>query len=188
MEHMGSVTLWLGRLQGGDSVAADGLWERYFRRLQALARAKLPAALRGSGSEEDVALDAFASLWRGVLDGRFPELASRDHLWRLLVVITIRKVYRLIRTELRERATAQPEWELEQVLDREPDPEMAAQAADECRRLMAALGDAQLETVAWLRMEGQTVPEIAAKLACSPRTVDRKLALIQTIWAGEVEQ
>jgi DNA-directed RNA polymerase specialized sigma24 family protein len=187
MENRGSVTLWLGRLQAGDSAAADGLWERYFCRLQALARAKLPTALRRNGSEEDVALDAFASLWRGVEDGRFPELASRDHLWRLLVVITLRKVYRLARTELRERAAPAPEWELEQVLAREPDPEVAAMAADECRRLMAALGDAQLEAVAWQRMEGLTVPEIAAKLACSPRTVDRKLALIQTIWAGEIE-
>src|SRR5262249_2036139 len=131
MEPMGSITLWLGRLQGGDSAAADGLWERYFGRLQALARTKLPAALRHGGREEDVALDAFVSLWRGVGDGRFSELASRDHLWRLLVVITIRKVYRLMRTERRERAAPSPEWELEQVLARDPDPEMAAQTADE---------------------------------------------------------
>ena len=32
-----------------------------------------------------------------------------------------------------------------------------------------------------------TVPEIAAQLGCSPRTVDRKLALIQTLWSEEIE-
>ena len=52
---------------------------------------------------------------------------------------------------------------------------------------MTMLGDAQLEAVARLRLEGLTVPEIAARLACSPRTVDRKLVLIQTTWAAEVE-
>ena len=174
MENPGSVTVWLGRLQGGDPAAADGLWERYFRRLQGLARVRLPAVLRRTGSEEDVALDAFASLWRGVEGGRFSELASRDHLWRLLVVITLRKVYRLVRTELREQAAV--ERELDQVLAEDPGPEVVAQAADECRRLMAMLGDTQLETVARLRLDGRTVAEIAAELGCSPRTVDRKVA------------
>ena len=186
MENAGSVTVWLGQLRGGDPAAADELWERYFRRLQGLARMKLPIALRRAGCEEDVALDAFASLWRGVGGGGFAELASREHLWRLLVVITVRKAARLVRTELRERAGPGADGELEQVLARDPTPEIAAQAADECRRLMAALADAQLETVARLRLEGLTVPEIAARLACSPRTIDRKLALVQTVWAGEL--
>jgi DNA-directed RNA polymerase specialized sigma24 family protein len=186
MQNAGSVTAWLGRLQDGDPAGADGLWEHYFRRLQALARAKLPAALRRSGEDEAVALDAFASLWRGVDAGRFPELAGRDQLWRLLVVITIRKAGRAARTELRQQALQVADGELEQALAREPGPEFAAQAAEECQRLMAALDDAGLEAVARLRMEGATVPEIAARLGCSPRTVDRKLALIQAIWAKEL--
>jgi DNA-directed RNA polymerase specialized sigma24 family protein len=187
MADAGSVTIWLGRLRGGDPEAADRLWERYFRRLQGLARLKLPAALRQNGSDEDVALAAFASLWRGTEAGRFPELASREHLWRLLVVITARKAYRAARTEGRERAAPAPEWELEAVLARDPEPGFEAQAAEECQRLMALLGDAQLEAVARWRMDGLTVPEIATRLDCSPRTVNRKLQLIQALWAGEVE-
>jgi DNA-directed RNA polymerase specialized sigma24 family protein len=187
MADAGSVTGWLGELRGGDPAAVDLLWERYFRRLQGLARLKLPAALRRTGSEEDVALDAFASLWRGAQKGRFPELASRDHLWRLLVVITSRKVYRLMRAEGRERSAPADGCVLEQVLTREPEPGFAAQAADECRRLMAILGDARLEAIARWRMEGLTPREIAARIECSPRTVERKLELIQTLWAGEIE-
>lgn len=186
MADMGSVTVWLGQLQGGDPEAADRLWERYFRRLQGLARLKLPAALRHNGSEEDVALDAFASLWRGAESGQFPELAGRDQLWRLLVIITARKAYRLVRTETRERASLALSWELEQVLAREPEPGFDAQAAEECQRLMALLGDARLEAIARGRLEGLTVPEIAARLECSPRTVDRKLVLIQTLWSEEI--
>jgi DNA-directed RNA polymerase specialized sigma24 family protein len=185
MADTGSVTVWLGQLQGGDPEAADRLWERYFRRLQGLARVKLPAALQNNA--EDVALDSFASLWRGAQKGQFPELASRDHLWRLLVVITVRKAYRLARTEARERAAQAPSWELEQVLAGEPEPGFEVQAAEECQRLMALLGDPQLEAVARRRLDGLTVPEIAAQLECSPRTVDRKLALIQALWSEEIE-
>jgi DNA-directed RNA polymerase specialized sigma24 family protein len=186
MADAGSVTGWLGELRGGDPAAVDLLWERYFRRLQGLARRKLPAALLRSGSDEDIALDAFASLWRGAQKGQFPEMASRDHLWRLLVVITSRKVYRLLRAEGREKALADS-CVLEQFLGREPDPGFEVQAAEECQRLLTILGDARLEAIARWRMEGLSVREIAARIECSPRTVDRKLELIQTLWAAEIE-
>lgn len=187
MAETGSVTTWLAQLQCGDPEAVDRLWERYFRRLQGLARAKLPSALQNDAHTQDVAQDAFVSLWRGAQKGQFPDLAGRDQLWRLLVVITARKAYRLARAEAREGAARVPEWELDQFLGREPEPGFAVQAAEECGRLIALLGDARLEAVARARLDGLTVPEIAAQLGCSPRTVDRKLALIQQLWAEEVQ-
>ena len=48
----GSVTQWLGALQGGDLGAAQPLWERYFARLVRLAQARLRAR-RGPGAAED---------------------------------------------------------------------------------------------------------------------------------------
>lgn len=187
MPNTGSITAWLGQLHHGDAAAADALWDRYFRRLQGLARAKLPHAIARSGGDEAIALDAFASLWRGVDAGRFVELASREQLWRLLVVITVRKASRLVRLEAREQA-ASTEGTLEHILSREPEPGFALQAADECQQLLTSLGDAMLENVARLRLEGATVPEIAEQLRCSPRTIDRKIALIQTIWSKELQE
>jgi hypothetical protein len=35
-------------------------------------------------------------------------------------------------------------------------------------------------------MEGYGNEEIAAKLGCVPRTVERKLRLIRNLWAGEI--
>jgi DNA-directed RNA polymerase specialized sigma24 family protein len=186
MFSAGSVTGWLNQLQGGDPIAADRLWERYFHRLLGLAQKKLPASLRRAGSEEDVALDAFASFCRGAEQGRFPDLVSRNNLWRLLVVITVRKAYRLARDEGRARAAHTQEWALEQVVARDSGPEFAAQAAEECSRLLALLGDARLETIARWRMEGHTVKEIADRLECSPRTIERKVLLIQSLWAEEM--
>src|SRR5437763_4091733 len=89
----GSVSRWLDDLKAGDEAAVQPLWERYFARLVRLARAKLRSARHASaaGDEEDAALSAFNSFCEGVARGRFPRLADRDDLWRLLVVITARK-------------------------------------------------------------------------------------------------
>src|SRR5271165_6376539 len=56
-----------------------------------------------AGDLEDVALSAFASFCRGVEGGRFPQLADRDDLWRLLVTITARKALHLARDERNQK-------------------------------------------------------------------------------------
>src|SRR5205085_531840 len=87
----------------GDAAAVQGLWERYFRRLVALARKKLADAPRRAADEEDVALSAFDSFCRNAERGLFPQLLDRDSLWRLLVVITARKSAHLRRDEGRAK-------------------------------------------------------------------------------------
>jgi DNA-directed RNA polymerase specialized sigma24 family protein len=71
------------------------------------------------------------------------------------------------------------------VIDREPTPEFAAEVAEQCRALLARLGDPTLEAVAVKRMEGYSVEEIAAELGCAERSVKRKLALIRDIWSED---
>jgi DNA-directed RNA polymerase specialized sigma24 family protein len=196
MTPEGSVTRWLGQLQAGDDAAVQQLWERYFKRLVGLARKKLSDSPRRAADEEDVALSAFDSFCRNAEAGRFPSLADRDSLWRLLVVITARKAAHLKRDETRQKrgggATPVPDPPadsegslLEQVLSKEPTPEIAAQVTEECQRLLAALHDPELETVAILRMEGHSVEEIAAKLGFAPRSIKRKLQLIRGVWEKE---
>ena len=188
MSPSGSVTGWLARLRAGDEAAAQPLWERYFHRLVALARARLRGACRAAADEEDVALSAFDYLFRGVTEGRFPQLHDRHDLWRLLVVITANKALDRLRHQRRQkrRAAAAETADLERVLGPEPSPEFAAEVADEYRRLLQLLGDPELETVAVLRTEGYTVAEIAARLGYVTRTVERKLQLIRSIWSEEV--
>ncbi len=188
-----SVTHWIALLKAGDEAAAQKLWERYFHRLVALARAKLRGSPRRAADEEDVALSAFDSFCRGAEEGRFPRLADRDDLWRLLVVITARKALHLVRDERRRKrggeALSPPraldEAALEQVVGQEPTPEFAAQVADECRRLLDSLGDEGLQSLAQWKMEGYTNDEIAARLGCASRTVERKLRLIRLSWEKE---
>jgi DNA-directed RNA polymerase specialized sigma24 family protein len=196
MSSDGSVTRWLGQLQQGELDAVQRLWERYFVRLVGLARQRLRDAPRRAADEEDVALSAFDSFCRGAEAGRFPRLQDRDDLWRLLVVLTTRKAAHQRRDEGRLRrgggavvsdtpAGDEESSLLEQALSREPTPEDAAQVAEECRRLLRALGDSELETVALWRMEGYSVEEIAAKLGCVSRSVKRRLQLIRSLWEKE---
>jgi DNA-directed RNA polymerase specialized sigma24 family protein len=193
-----SVTLWLAGLQQGvPDEPAQRLWGRYFDRLVHLARARLRAAPRGPSDEEDVALSAFDSFCRGAVLGKFPRLASRDDLWRLLVVITVRKaINQAARRRAVKRGGGRPVTEadllrgdtsdidspLDLLADGEPDPEMAAMVAEEYMRLHRALGDDSLRRVLELRLEGHGRAEIAATLGCTERTVTRKLDVIRRVF------
>ena len=192
MSPEGSVTHWLALLREGDPAAAQQLWQHYFRRLVALARQRLRAAPHRAADEEDVALSAFDSFCRNAKQGRFPQLADRDSLWRLLVTITARKAAHLVRDEGRQKRGGairvdggEAELALEEALSREPSPEFAAGVADECRRLLDCLGDRELQAVALLRLEGYSVEEVAEKLGPAPRSIKRKLQLIRSIWERE---
>ena len=193
MSPNGSVSRLLGELQAGNEAAVQPLWERYFSRLVMLARQKLRSGPPRAADEEDVALSAFATFCRNAEQGRFPRLLDRDDLWRLLVVVTARKASHLLRDEHRQKRggglralPAEGELPLlEQVLSREPSPQLAAELAEQCQRLLQTLGDPELEQLAVWRMEGFSIEEIAAKLGYAPRSIKRKLQLIRKLWEGE---
>jgi DNA-directed RNA polymerase specialized sigma24 family protein len=194
MSSPGSVTAWVAALGAGDPLAAQQLWEGYFRRLVGLARHKLGGRPRAAADEEDVALSAFDSFCRGAAGGRFPRLSDRDDLWQLLVLLTARKACRLVRHEGRQKrggnavrhlsALAEGDAGVAEAVGREPTPEFAAKVAEECRRRLEAL-DEGLRAVALAKMEGYTNPEIAARLGVVERTVERRLRLIRKLWADE---
>jgi DNA-directed RNA polymerase specialized sigma24 family protein len=188
-----SVTRWIDMLKAGDPDAARKIWDTYFRRLVALARGKLRGVARRVADEEDVALSAFDSFCRGAERGRFPSLLDRDDLWQLLFVITVRKACDLAKHEARARRGAGRVVTLsdlsglgaDAVVGAEPTPELAAQVAEQCQRLLGLLGNNSLRAVALAKMAGETNEEIAARLGCVRHTVDRKLQAIRRIWAGE---
>jgi DNA-directed RNA polymerase specialized sigma24 family protein len=195
MSDDASVTLWIHQLRAGDLLAAQKLWEGYFNRLVGLARVKLRALPRRGADEEDVALSAFDSFFRGVEQGRFPRLDDRDDLWQVLLMITERKAIDLAQHEGRQkrdwrRLQAGPGKDaatgsgLSALEGREPDPAFAAQVAEECEKLLRKLADHDLRAIAIRKMEGYTNQEIAAELGCSLVTVERRLRLIRREWSG----
>jgi DNA-directed RNA polymerase specialized sigma24 family protein len=189
-----SVTQWIAALKEGDQAAAQVLWEAYFRRLVGLAYARLRNAPRRIADEEDVALSAFDSFCRGAQAGRFPRLDDRNDLWQILVLITVRKAIDLRNYEGRpsrgkgrvQSVTELTQERIDAIGGNEPTPELAAQLAEEYQRLMEQLGDSTLQSVATWKLEGYTDDEIAARLGCVTRTVERKLARIRRMWAREM--
>ena len=201
-EEGASITEWLGNLREGDQAAAQPLWERYFSKLVTVARTKLRRMRRTTADEdeEDAALSAFNSFCAGAARGKFPQLADRDDLWRLLVVITARKAMAQANRQGRQKRGGGRVVEeavlfghglggadgsiagLERIAADGPTPEFAAMMAEECRRLLDALDDESLKQVAVSRMEGYNNDEIADQLGCARRTVARRLDLIRKTW------
>lgn len=188
MNSSNSVTQWLGLLQAGDAVGAQLLWQRYFHRLVGLARKKLHGNAAPLGDEEDVALSAFHSFCQAAEAGRFPQLTDRKDLWQVLVMLTARKAWALARHEGRQKRGGDArasDADLEQIIGHEPSPEFAAQMAEEIQHLLGKLDDDDLRKVALWKLEGWTNEEIAGKLDCVLRTVERKLNMVRQIWSQE---
>ena len=192
------VTHLIGRVAFGDPDAQHVLWEKYFTRLVGYARRKLQDMPRRVADEEDVALSAMHSFCRGMADGRFDHLDNRHDLWKLLVTITARKACAQRRRHFaRKRGGGCVAGEsmflrddqsghnpgIGAVLGDEPTPELACMVADECRQMLDALGDETLRQVALLTLEGYSAAEIAGKLGCVRRTVERKLERIRDKWS-----
>lgn len=191
------ITLWMEELREGDDAAAAGLWNHFCLRLYESARRKLSPASRGVYDEEDAALSAFHSVCAGIAAGRFPALNDREGLWRLLLVITSRKVVHRHRHDQQQKRDVGRTFTdsvfardrddsaaagIQNVPAREPTPEFAAAFAETCEKLFEELEESQLRDVASLRLEGYSDSEIATRLGCTRRTIQRRLEVIRRQW------
>jgi len=182
-----SVTRLIRNLERGRDSAAGPLFELYFDRLVQLARKRLMSLPGMASYEEDVALRSFDSLCRRLRDPARPlHLAGRDDLWRLLATRTVSRAIDLIRRHKPQEVPG--ERDVTALLARGPTPEEAAALADECRRLLDLLDEPELRQIALWKVEGWTNEEIAAKLDCVPRTVERKLGRIRMLWKDEFDE
>lgn len=195
MSSFGTVSAWLEQLKRGDDEAAQKIWEAYFARLVGLAQRHLRGTVRALADEEDVVLSAFDSFFRGARTGRFPRLTDRDDLWQLLVLLTRRKTCDLVEHNGRQKRAAAVTHSLdalaaaghgERLVGPEPTPDFAAQLAEEVGRLLNLLDSEELRAVALGKLEGHTNREIAARLGCVERTIERKLWLIKKVWEREL--
>jgi RNA polymerase sigma factor (sigma-70 family) len=205
MEPDASVTRLIRLLRAEDKavrdMAASLIWQRYFRDLLDLARKNLDKQVRRRADEEDVLQSMFRSFCARQVRGEF-DLADRDELWRLLVTITLRKARNTARDHHRERRdiarertqSAQaddnsscPGWALEQMDASAPSPAEAAVLNEALERRLASLDDAELRQIALWRLEGFANREIADRLDCTERSVERRLERIRSRWTSYVD-
>lgn len=184
---MDSVTIWISRLKDSRrEEAAEMLWNRYLDSLLRLARHKLGGTPRGAVDEEDVALDAFEALLRGVREDRFSQLNDRNDLWQILIMLTDRRAIGQQRIEAAEKRGGRlGRRELHEELQApEATPELAAQLAEEFQRRLDQLPDPVERDIAIQRLQGYNNREIAERLGIGLRTVERKLNLIRRTWGA----
>ncbi len=197
------ITDLLFALKDGQSDAADRLWSIYYHLMCELAGRRLRKSPDLLADQEDVALSAFKSFCVGVRKGRFPTLKDREGLWPLLIALTMRKAVDAIRHGTRQKrgggktdnplgsATLDRTVDVLQSMANGPQPEVAIELHDLLQRLLKNLrqmGDDRLEKIVQLRIEGYSNQEIAHKLGCVVRTVERKIRLIEDCWLKVTEE
>ena len=197
MSDLSNTLQLLERLEAGDPLAIQFLWESYFNRLAAFAHSKLAKLNHSLDDGEDIALSAFKNFYDGVCQGRFPCMNDAESLWKVLVAVTRNQLYRSIRDQ--NRLKRGRNWRqltslningdnldvLEDLAHSEPAPEMKAQHAEECARLLDKLCDPKLVELAHLKVAGYTNKDIAKRWGKGERTIERKLQLIRQLWLSE---
>ena len=183
----GSITWFFDQLRHGDDVALVGLWQRFFPRLMGLAARVLRDRPQQTANAEDAVQEALFSFWRRARAGEFSAVMDREHLWRLLAQFTVFKARRQIRREtavkrgcgrvLDEAALADSDQPLDALAWQQPTTEVDLCAAELVEQLSP-----ELREFAVLRLLGHTTDEIAERMHCTQRKVQRKLELVRLKW------
>ena len=171
----------LSRFQNGSEEAADELFARYVARLTLLARSRLSPKLAARTDPEDIVLSAYRSFFIGAREGQFVLERSGD-LWRLLVSITLHKLYHQERSNRAAKRSVEAESPFVSaeggLFGREPSPDEAIAIADQLESLMASL-DRFGRRVLELRLQEENLAAIASDTGRSERTVRRTLETIR---------
>ena len=192
---LASVSEWVQALRvEADESSARKLCDRYFKGLVEVAARRLPKHRRRDFDEEDVALSAFHSFCQGVQGGRFDELSNRNDLWALLTTLTARKAAHRMRAAMAEKR-GEGRIAGESVFENMPGqgidaaaasnlgPAFIAEVGEQSKLLIDALTDDTLVELALLKVSGHSNEEVAQRLSCGVRTVERRLRLIRRIWS-----
>lgn len=180
-----SVTHWINELQAGSELAAQILWQHLHKGLLALAQKQLIEQPATAFDEEDVVLSAFNALCDAIRTGRY-DIGDRNELWRMATVIVVNRAYNRVRDEKRLRRGGgrkrHPSSVLESLTCPKPDASTVLMMQEECQAMLAKLATPDLEMVALLKVEGHTDEQVAEKLGCSRRTIQRRLSIIRRLW------
>jgi DNA-directed RNA polymerase specialized sigma24 family protein len=186
---------WLTRLLSGEQDGEQEAFRRYAQRLLALARRQLPDRVRRRVDPEDVVQSVYRSFFQRLRDGRFQFEQSCD-VWRLLAAMTFHKARSAVRFHQRDRRDVRRDLPLQPGDDSDltgegpeptPSPTDVATLYESLERLLADLPD-NYRTIVVGRLEGDSIEQIAQKVARTTRTVLRVLAHVQELGTRQLER
>jgi RNA polymerase sigma factor (sigma-70 family) len=179
-----SLTALIRHWPEAEEAVVEKLYREHFPRLQALARRSL-AHLPGSGTEaEDAVQSAIKSLVRYFREPSHHLNKDSSDFWKLLITLVVRKARRRVTRQTRglTGGNLRPAVDLTAAdgttpLDSLPDDLAPAEFDRELAELLEPLSGS-LRTVALLLLEDCSHVEIAARMDCSTKTVQRKVKLL----------
>jgi DNA-directed RNA polymerase specialized sigma24 family protein len=190
----GSITVLIHSYRQGMTAedAAQQLFQRYFSKLEHVARAKIAGMRLRDRDEQDLALLVMEQFFSAVQNGRFPQLNDRHDLWQVLMVILERRVIDIRRKKPEpvcgESGISPPSEESSQcgrmgvVPSFEPTPDMIVQLEEELQGRLKQLPEGLRQVAVW-KLEGHSNADIAELLKRSVKRVEAKLHLIRQIWS-----
>lgn len=192
----GSVTRWIRELKAGNRASLSKLWERYFPTVAKKARIHFGINARIVRDEEDIALSVLGVLCQ---QAALVDINDRGGLIRLLMLVTKNKVSsekRVQRANFRGGGRVAVITDLGKLLRERianqtcdvPTPESLVQMEEQCQLLLEILPDDVYREIVRLRLIGHTIAEIADELDVVPRTIHRKLKIIQKTWIETMEK
>lgn len=166
------------RFRSGDEDAARQVVDRYLTRLVALARSRLSEKLARKVDPDDIVQSALRSFFVRARDGQYAIERAGD-LWALLAAITKHKLLKKARhygQQKRDAGVEQPIIGADNnaAFAGQPPEAEAIALADEVEAMMRELDPLQREMLE-LRLQGKPIPEVAAAVQRSERTVRRFL-------------
>jgi RNA polymerase sigma factor (sigma-70 family) len=191
-----TLTQFFIQMSAGNERGAQGLWEHYFPRLVGIANRVYSGRTDRKIEAEDAALSAFASFCVHARDGRFGVDIDRDNLWRLLKTFTVRKVARQLERDNaakrgKGRVVTETDFREDDVAERSIDKVFADLPTQDfdmlCAELLAKLPDDELREITLAKLMGYTNAEIASRLQCHERRIERKLVLIRAAFREVME-
>jgi RNA polymerase sigma factor (sigma-70 family) len=186
-DYQGDAQPLVARIRQGDEQASYELFQRYARRLAALAKNKINSGMQRRLDPEDVVQSALGSFFVRARDGQF-DFNRGDDLWKLLAAITINKIRKKIefhtaqKRAINREANAPKDSELGiefwECISKEPSPEEPLVLLEELSRLTDSLTE-QHQRILQLRLDGNTIEDIGNQVGCSERTARRVLDKIK---------
>jgi DNA-directed RNA polymerase specialized sigma24 family protein/predicted Ser/Thr protein kinase len=175
----------LALFREGDTQAATAIVDRYIDRLLTLARARLGTKLQRRIDAEDVVQSAYRSFFVHAQKNEYA-LSNSGDLWRLLVSITLNKLYGQVERHTAERRSIDREEAANSSIHRRttgPEPTLAefVAVAEQLQLINNRLMPEERHVLT-AYLQGDSIETIANATQKSQRTIRRLLANVRQLF------
>ena len=176
IDRSNKTGIWQKAFLDRDESEIAEFWTEHEIRMKAIIKKYISQPLQKRFSEEDVAQTAFRTFARRMAADEF-EFSRHEDISNLLFTIAVNKTREKIRFHMRKKRGADREVYLSRLVDLK-ETSILPEERDGLEEVQRVLGNlpVELQRIVELRLSGQSQQEIAVELACSERTVRRKLA------------